>query len=75
MDNHNLISDILEAIKINVEAYEENEKLILKWLSAYKKSKNIRYDLEFQKRVLEEAIEALKYKDKFPNDATNSEGR
>ena len=41
----------------------------------FKKSKNIRYDLEFQKKVLEEAIEALKYKDKFPNDATNSEGR
>tara|TARA_R100001509_G_scaffold28487_2_gene15032 strand:- start:316 stop:540 length:225 start_codon:yes stop_codon:yes gene_type:complete len=73
MDNNQLIKDILEAIKVNVEAYEENEKSILKWLNAYKKSKNIRIDLEFQKRVLEEAIEALKYRERFPNDAKNRE--
>ncbi len=73
MDNNELIKDILEAIKVNVEAYEENEKSILKWLNAYKKSKNIRIDLEFQKRVLEEAIEALKYRERFPNDAKNRE--
>lgn len=74
MNNNELIKDIIEAIKINVEAYEKNEKMILKWLNAYKKSKDIRYDLEFQKRVLEEAIEALKYKDKFKNEAKNREG-
>ena len=73
MDNNQLIKDILEAIKVNVEAYEENEKSILKWLNAYKKSKNIRIYLEFQKRVLEEAIEALKYRERFPNDAKNRE--
>tara|TARA_R100000734_G_C3290921_1_gene82755 strand:- start:601 stop:825 length:225 start_codon:yes stop_codon:yes gene_type:complete len=74
MDNNELIKNIIEAIKINVEAYEKNEKLIFKWLNEYKKSKNIRTDLEFQKRVLEEAIEALKYKDRFPNEAKNREG-
>lgn len=65
---------MLEAIKINTQAHEENEKQISKCLLIYKKAREFRLDLEYQKRVLEEAIEALKYKDRFPNEAKNREG-
>jgi hypothetical protein len=73
-EDRNIIINLLKALLINSGQDKKNKKLQKKWLTYYKEAIELEEGLEFQKNVLEKAIDALSYKDRYPNDATNREG-
>jgi hypothetical protein len=73
-DGRGIIVDLLKALLINNSQTKKNKRLQKKWLTHYQDALELEEDLEFQKNALEEAIDALSYKDRYPNEATNREG-
>jgi len=72
-NNHSTIVDLLKALLINNTQTKTNKRLQKKWLTEYRKALELEEDLNFQKMAIDKAIEALKYKDRYPNDAKNRE--
>ena len=73
-DGRGIIVDLLKELLINNSQTKKNKRLQKKWLTHYQDTLELEEDLEFQKNALEEAIDALSYKDRYPNEATNREG-
>ena len=73
-ESKSMIIDILKALLINNSQHKKNKKLQKKWLTYYQEAIELEEDLEFQKNTLERAMDALKYKDRYPNEAKNREG-